>query len=68
MKSIIIDFRYSDRIDHWWIDFCVACGGSNNYEKKLEEYNIKVREVKALMIEITFPSENDYLLFRLRGP
>lgn len=68
MKSVIVDFRRYDVIDHWWTDFCVACGGSNNYEKKLEEYNIKVREIETDVVEVTFPSENDYLLFRLRFP
>ena len=68
MKSIILDFRYSARVDHWWTDFCFSCGDSTEYTKKLEEYKIKVREIENSMIEVTFPSESAYLLFRLRWP
>ena len=68
MKSTIIDFRYSDRIDHWWVDFCLSCKDSIDYVKKLEEYNIEVKEIEPSVVELMFPSENDYLLFRLRWP
>ncbi len=68
MKSVIVDLRYRDCIDHWWTDFCWSCGNSDNYEKKLEEYNIKVRQKEDGLLVVNFPSENDYLLFRLRFP
>lgn len=68
MKSVIVNFRSDSHVDHWWTDFYWSCGDNDTYEKKLEEYNIEVREIEPAMVELMFPNENAYLLFRLRFP
>lgn len=67
VKTVVVDLGLDqDRIDHWWIDFCVACGGSDKFFKIIDQYNIKIRNPRMGIIEVDFPDNDTYMLFRLR--
>lgn len=68
MKTVTIDFRDHRTIDHWWTDFVLQCHSSNDFEKQLERYGITLYQPDVDVIEVTFPDENSYLMFRLRWP